>query len=76
MGYRQVQSGNYGSVTYHGLNETVMELLDRWLWPEVAAFYDKNTGDVRDGAGNLANVTSDGVVKMEYEIAPGSKGRR
>lgn len=69
----QMRSHRYGSIVYHGLNETVARLLDGWLWRDAAEFFDRNTGDVLDADGRTAFVTSDGVVKLEYEIAPGSR---
>lgn len=48
-------------------------MLDGWLWRDAAEFFDRNTGDVLDADGRTAFVTSDGVVKLEYEIAPGSR---
>jgi hypothetical protein len=64
-----VQAGQYGSVAFHGVNEAVLQLIEQFRWEELGQFYDPATGDVQVGH-EIAAVTSDGVVKFEYDVDP------
>lgn len=60
-----VQSGEYGTFTFHGVNVKVLDLIDRFQWDDLARFYDPATGTIQAQTAP-ALVSSDGVVKHEY----------
>lgn len=68
-----VRSGFLGSTTFHGVNEDVLRLIERFDWEKLGMFFDPNTSRAHrtesPAASNVpARVTSDGVVKHEFYV--------
>ncbi|MBT3379354.1 MAG: hypothetical protein HN742_26380 [Lentisphaerae bacterium] len=71
-----LQAGVYGTVTYHGVNERVLQFIEQCQWTALLDFFDPATAYISN-AGLLQHVTSDGVLKLDYRVTdPDSRDAR
>jgi hypothetical protein len=67
----QLRSGNFGEVSFQGVNVKILNLLNKFNWTQIAAFYDENDG-LHEINGFPGSIASDGVMTYSGEIKPGS----